>query len=227
MKLVTIHLPGIVFLLISSFISIAATSDADYSSPRKEVIELRYNNLDLGNVSLNAFQLAIEGHSYYKHQGVITNNVVVLIDFDLPSTQERLFVVDLSTNTILHRSLVAHGMNSGENYSTRFSNRDGSHQSSLGFFKTNEKYTGKHGLSLRLDGLERGVNNNARNRNIVIHAADYVSNEFIAGNERLGRSFGCPALPIKGYQEAIDYLDDQVLIFIHSSKTGYQPAFTR
>lgn len=120
---------------------------------------------------------------------------VTLIDYSLPSTATRLWVIDLETNTVVHQSRVAHGRNSGENLANAFSNRPGSHQTSLGVYRTAETYQGEHGLSLRLDGLEPGFNDAARSRSIVIHGADYVSDAFVAEHGRAGRSWGCPALP--------------------------------
>jgi len=210
-------------MLLSSVFAVA--SDTDKESLSKEVITSKFEKLNLGNVSFDAFQMAIIGHHYYKSQGIVTNDTIVIIDFDLPSNQPRLFIVDLSRNKVLHASLVAHGKNTGNNMATRFSNVNGSLQSSLGFFKTNEKYTGKHGLSLRLDGLEKGINDHARARSIVIHSAAYVSNDFIRKYNRIGRSFGCPALPVDGYQEALKLLDNEVLLFIHSSNGNYTPTF--
>ena len=216
----------IAILLFSNLATYAGDTDTDKKDAfSKNAIHSKFEVLNLGNVSFDAFQLAFIGHHYYKSQGYISSDTVVIIDFDLPSTQPRLFIVDLSENKVLHSSLVAHGKNTGQNMAQSFSNVNGSLQSSLGFFKTNEKYIGKHGLSLRLDGLEKGINDHARNRSIVIHSADYVSYDFIKQYNRLGRSFGCPALPVKGYQEALDLLDDEVLLFIHSSNVDYHPAF--
>ena len=212
-------------LLIGNVAIFASDTDADKESISKEAITSKFERLNLGNVSFDAFQMAVIGHHFYKSQGLVTNDTVVIIDFDLPSTQPRMFIVDLSENKVLHSSLVAHGKNTGQNMAEHFSNKNGSLQSSVGFFKTNEKYIGKHGLSLRLDGLEKGVNDHARARSIVIHSADYVSQDFITKYNRLGRSFGCPALPMEGYQEALDLLDDQVLLFIHSSNANYLPSF--
>jgi hypothetical protein len=118
----------------------------------------------------------------------------------------------------LYNSYVAHGQKSGEEEAEVFSNRENSHQSSLGFYLTDNTYIGKHGLSLRLDGLTRGLNDNARKRNIVVHSADYVSEEYIKKNKRLGRSWGCPALPVEGYEEVIELIKDKSLLFVYSSK---------
>lgn len=120
---------------------------------------------------------------------------ITVIDYSRPSTERRLWVIDLSTGATLFHEYVAHGRNTGEDLAVAFSNRPGSHQSSLGVFRTAETYQGQHGLSLRLDGLEPGVNDRARERAIVVHGADYVSEAFIAAHGRAGRSWGCPALP--------------------------------
>src|SRR5699024_9246237 len=123
-----------------------------------------------------------------REKGVIQKDILTLIDFSMSSNTKRLWVIDLATNTVLFQSLVAHGRNTGEEFASDFSNRNSSYQSSLGFYATGEIYQGKHGASLRLDGLERGVNDNARQRAVVIHGADYVSDSFIQKHKRLGRS---------------------------------------
>lgn len=174
---------------------------------------------------LPAFTMALRGHEYYQSLGTISSDTIVVIDFDLPSTARRLFLYDIANDTIFHTSLVAHGKNTGQNEAKYFSNEQGSNQSSLGFFKTAERYSGKHGLSLRLDGLEKGVNHRARARAIVIHSASYVSDDFIRRYKRLGRSYGCPALPFEEYEEVIDILDKRLLLFIYSSRSNYLPPF--
>lgn len=112
----------------------------------------------------------------------------------MPSHKKRLWVLDLAENKILHNSLVAHGRNSGENYTTNFSNRIGSLQTSIGVFLTENTYFGRDGYSLRIHGLEKGFNDNAKTRAIVLHGAPYVSKKFIAAAGRVGRSYGCPAV---------------------------------
>ncbi|PAU65718.1 hypothetical protein BZL41_05970 [Pseudomonas sp. PIC25] len=144
---------------------------------------------------------------------------LAIIDFSLPSTERRLWIFDLASQTLLLRDLVAHGQKSGDNFATRFSNDTGSHQSSLGLFRTSESYIGKHGYSLRMDGLEPGVNDRARERAIVIHPADYVNPAWIARQGRIGRSQGCPAVrpevakmvidSLKGGQYIFSYYPDQ------------------
>jgi len=121
-------------------------------------------------------------------------STLTVIDYSLPSTDRRLWVLDLDSGEVLFHELVAHGKNTGANRARDFSNEPGSLQSSLGVFRTGRTYSGKHGYSLRLDGLEPGVNDNARDRAIVIHGASYVTEGFAAQHGRLGRSWGCPAL---------------------------------
>lgn len=163
-------------------------------------------------INYSALTEAFKGIDQY--QGIKKDRLIV-IDFSLPSTQERFYLVNPQTGELLYKKHVAHGQNSGGLYAKYFSNKNSSHQSSLGFYKTAETYYGKHGYSLRLDGLQEGVNNAARSRAIVIHQADYVSNDFIAKNGRLGRSWGCPALPADDYEEIINEIKGGALVFIY------------
>ena len=145
-----------------------------------------------------------------------TKPVLALIDYSKPSTQRRLWVVDMETRTVLFHELVAHGRGTGDNLATKFGNDEGSHRSSLGVFVTAETYSGKHGYSLRLDGLDAGLNDKARERAIVIHGADYVSDAFAKKQGRLGRSHGCPALDLEVAKKVIDTIKDgAVLIAWH------------
>ncbi len=132
------------------------------------------------------------------------DRVFTVVDYGLPSTAERLWVLDLAAGRVLFRTRVAHGKGSGDDRAVAFSNDPGSHQTSLGVFRTAEVYTGEHGRSLRLDGLEPGINDLARTRTIVIHPADYVTDSFVAAHGRCGRSWGCPALDPAVAQGVID-----------------------
>jgi hypothetical protein len=138
------------------------------------------------------------GISAWRHavesRAVSRADVLTVIDYSRPSTEPRLFVVDVASGRVLFRERVAHGRGSGENATERFSNLDGSHMSSLGVFRAEDAYQGSHGLSLRLAGLEPGFNDHARDRAIVLHGAGYVSEAMIASQRRLGRSWGCPAV---------------------------------
>lgn len=161
------------------------------------------------------FDLARHAFACGRSHGYFDRPVLTVIDYSLPSTERRLWVVDLATGDVLFHELVAHGRNSGENMASAFSNRLGSKQSSLGLFRTEGTYVGGHGYSLRLSGLERGVNDAARQRDIVIHGAPYVSAEFVARIGRLGRSWGCPALDPRVHERVIDQIKNGTALFVY------------
>jgi hypothetical protein len=184
--------------------------------------ELLYRQIGEPELPLTALKSAMTVYEALAEKGQITNkNVITLIDFSQPSCKERLFVIDLDSKQILFKSLVAHGKNSGENYATSFSNNIQSHQSSPGFYLTGNPYQGSHGYSLTLKGLEKGINDNAWKRSVVIHGAPYVSEEYIEAFGRLGRSFGCPALPLEKASEIIDTIRDGSLLFIYTKDKDY------
>jgi hypothetical protein len=172
-----------------------------------------------GQLSYEVFNLAIKG--YNLTDSLKNKDIISIIDFSLPSTEKRFYVVDLKNRKLLYKCFVAHGKNTGENIAENFSNENGSLKSSLGFFVTAETYTGDNGYSMKLDGLEPGINDNARTREIVIHGADYVSQEFIDKEGRLGRSWGCPALPVELAKEIIDKISDGTLLFIYAKEYIY------
>lgn len=184
----------------------------------EEEVASVYANLHSDNLALpklESFSKALEGFYKLKEKGLVTKDILTLVDFSLSSNTKRLWVIDLSTNTILYNSLVAHGRNTGNEFANSFSNSAESYKSSLGFYATGEVYNGKHGLSLKLDGLEPGVNSNARNRAVVVHGADYVSESFIKNNSRLGRSLGCPAIPVEMTGKIINTIKDKSCLFIY------------
>ncbi|MEM0576778.1 murein L,D-transpeptidase catalytic domain family protein [Flavobacterium polysaccharolyticum] len=181
-------------------------------------IESVYHDLNTNQFTLpqfDSFSEALKGYYRLKEKGLVKKEILTLIDFSLSSNTKRLWVIDLANNTILFHSLVAHGRNTGEEFASNFSNKTSSFQSSLGFYATGEVYKGKHGISLKLDGLEKGVNCNARNRAVVVHGADYVSDTFIKQHKRLGRSQGCPALPNELTQPIINTIKEQSILFIY------------
>jgi len=162
----------------------------------------------------NVLKLALQATACATQQGVVTRpQTLTVIDYSLPSTKPRLWVLDLATRAVLFQELVAHGQGSGNDLATKFSDQPDSHQSSLGLFVTADTYTGKHGYSLRLKGLEAGVNSRALERAIVVHAAEYVSAGTIGALGRLGRSWGCPALSLDVAKRVIDTIKDGSLIF--------------
>lgn len=167
-------------------------------------------------MSLNAYQYLLENNQ------LKNKNILTVVDFSKPSTEERLFVIDLTSKKIISKSLVAHGQGSGELYATSFSNINQSFQSSLGAFVANETYIGANGLSLRLDGMETGINSNARARSVVVHPAKYVSYDFINQNGKLGRSQGCPALPENKSKEVISLIKGGSCFFIYHPTATYK-----
>lgn len=172
-----------------------------------------YKELNLEEVTgLPAFQEALKGYRLY---GGEQDSLLTLIDFTKSSREKRFCVIDLKQKQVLYKSHVAHGRNSGEDYALVFSNRPGSFQSSLGFYRTGGTYYGKNGYSLLLDGLQPGINDKARDRNIVIHGAAYADPSVINNLGRLGRSLGCPALPPSVSRKVIDSIKNGTLLYIH------------
>lgn len=140
---------------------------------------------------------------------------LLLIDYTKPSTEPRFWVFDLNAGKVLFRELVAHGKNTGGNMAVRFSNTPGSLMSSLGVFLTANTYFGKHGYSLRLRGLEEGINDKSMERAIVLHPASYVSEAIVAKLGRLGRSWGCPAVRPEIARQLIDAVRDGAVLFAY------------
>jgi hypothetical protein len=204
---------GILALLLIT--GVAKTSVIVNEATETSEVKALYETLHLQQeVAFQAFFQAVEG---YKHVNV-KKAVLTLIDFSKPSTQERMYVIDMQQQRVLFKSFVTHGRNSGENYATSFSNRLQSHQSSLGFYLTEQPYQGKNGLSLILNGLEKGINDNAKARAVVIHGADYCNPKNVSSMGRLGRSFGCPALPRELAKPIIDTIKNGSLLYVYSDK---------
>ena len=182
---------------------------------------------EVQSLKFEVFEKAMTGYLNLQQAGRLTDGkqLLTVVDFDLPSTEKRLWVVDIASHKVLFHTLVAHGHNSGENEANNFSNADASNMSSLGFYVTGSEYEGKHGHSLRLEGLDEGFNTNAAARSVVMHGAKYVSEEFIKENGRLGRSLGCPALPMNQYAQIIAAVDGGTCLFINKSDAGYSSKF--
>lgn len=226
--------PLLVFLLLSfgkdskNTIDLKKVNERSIAKVEKLAIDSKiesvYSTLKTNNFSLpelRTFSEALKGFYLLKEKGVVQKDILTLIDFSLSSNTKRLWVIDLTTNTILFQSLVAHGRNTGEEFASTFSNLNSSFKSSLGFYATGEIYQGKHGASLRLDGLERGVNDNARERGVVVHGADYVSESFINNNKRLGRSQGCPALPVELTNKIIEVIKNKSCLYIYHPSRSF------
>ncbi|WP_426493170.1 murein L,D-transpeptidase catalytic domain family protein [Hymenobacter sp. 102] len=172
------------------------------------------------------FEKAMTGYLNLQKQGRLADKqLLTVVDFELPSTEKRLWVLDLAAKQVKFHTLVAHGHNSGENMATNFSNENESNMSSLGFYVTQGEYQGKHGRSLKLKGLDEGYNTNALSRSVVMHGADYVSEEFIRQNGRLGRSLGCPALPMDQKDAIIEAVEGQTCLFLNGPDQSYSSKY--
>lgn len=179
-------------------------------------------HLESVGLSKDAFEKAYKGFHVLQARNLLKNcNLLTVIDYSMSSIQKRLFVLEMNTGKMLFNSLVAHGRNSGQNLATRFSNAGESHKSSLGFFITLNSYRGGNGYSLKLKGCEYGINNNALNRAIVMHGADYVSERFIGRNGYLGRSHGCPAVPLELNKKIIDVIKNGSCVFLYHPSKKY------
>lgn len=174
------------------------------------------------SIDSQVLRLALEASDCAEDRDLGDNSILTVIDYSLPSTEPRLWVLDLDEKELLFHELVSHGVNTGENFATRFSNRVGSRQSSLGLFRTEGTYYGRNGFSLRLEGLDQGINHKALERTIVMHGAWYVSEEFAAEHGRLGRSWGCPALDDDVAAEVIDTIKNGSLLFIYHPAKQWQ-----
>ena len=143
---------------------------------------------------------------------------MVVVDYTKPSEEERFFVINMVDRVVENKTLVSHAVNSGYRKPYSFSNQANSKQSSIGLFYTNELYHGKNGLSLRIDGVDKGVNDNVRKRFIVIHGSDYAEREFIEQHGMLGRSEGCFAIPMTAHKQILPNIAKQTPMYVHYKK---------
>jgi hypothetical protein len=204
---------------ISAFFQLGSPISSEAKSDNTNAINSNYWSTTLSDsigIPTDALNLAFKGYVRLKQQNSLKNDsLIAIIDFSKPSVEDRFFIINLRSKQVIKKTLVAHGKNSGVLNAESFSNTVHSNQSSLGLFITQNTYTGKHGYSLRLNGVDKGINDNAFKRAVVIHGADYVSDYFIQKHQRLGRSFGCPALPVDETKEIIDLIKDGTCLFIY------------
>jgi hypothetical protein len=182
-----------------------------------------YDSLQLDAMGLNkeALVYAYEGQQKLAAEGTLSNpDILTVCDFSQPSDKKRMYIIDVKNFKVLLNTYVAHGKNSGLEYAKSFSNRPESLQSSLGFYVTKNTYMGKHGLSLRLSGKDKGFNDNAEERAVVVHGAQYIG-ESRADAAYMGRSFGCPAVPQQLASTVINYIKDGTCLFIFSPSAQY------
>ncbi|MEO6489899.1 MAG: murein L,D-transpeptidase catalytic domain family protein [Ferruginibacter sp.] len=229
--IIALHLPfvfantaSVEKVAIAPNVIIASTSTMTETSNSFNSFSELYSNLGLQvkGLSEEAFMNAMKGYNYLKEKGRIVNdNIISIVDFTRSSSQKRLFVIDLKNFKLLYNTYVAHGQGSGLEFANRFSNLPESLQSSLGFYITSDTYIGKHGYSMHLEGLEPGINDKANERAIVLHAAPYVSEDYIRSHGFIGRSWGCPALPEKLTKPIIQTIKNGSCLFIYSSNKNY------
>lgn len=191
--------------------------------PSKTEISV-YDDLKLSQsgLSRHAFDYALKGYNYLLSAGKLNNDQIIsIVDFSQASGKKRLYIIDLKNKKLLFNTYVSHGRNSGREMANEFSNEPESNKSSLGFYVTGDTYIGKHGYSMRLSGEEKGINDNANSRAIVMHSAAYVSESAIRMQGFVGRSLGCPALPENIYLPIIEKIKKGSCLFLYSPNKNY------
>lgn len=188
----------------------ASKDSSDWLNQEAKVINAQATNLDP-----NVLKLGLTAYIKARQEGLDDKQLLTIVDYSKPSTENRLWVVDLKDNKVLFNTLVAHGKNSGTVNSTSFSNQFNSLKSSLGVFLTAQAYTGGDGYSLRMQGLESGVNDNAYQRNVVFHGAWYVSEAMAKARGMLGRSWGCMAVSQDTIRPLVNTIKDGTLVMAY------------
>ncbi len=214
----------LILILLLSFITMQSyTSKHAAPASIMTVIEMSAASLSQKlNINSQAVQFAINGYNKLKEQGRLVNQrYLTIADFSKPSSEERFYIIDMEQQEMVVQTLVAHGRNSGTLFATNFSNKNSSNQSSLGFYITGDIYSGKHGRSLVLQGVEPGINDKAKGRAIVLHGAAYVSNNAIQQMGYLGRSLGCPAVPDNQVKQIIQTIQGESCLFIYAPDKTY------
>lgn len=218
----TLILFALIFLSAADIILLSKSSIKDVETDNAMFEATYYNLYDKlsldGKLSREAFDYAIDGYRKIEKE---KSNILTVVDFSQPSTNKRMFIIDLDKQELLFSTYVSHGKNSGGKYATSFSNRNGSNKSSLGFYLTGKTYKGRNGYSLALNGLEKGINDKARERAIVVHGASYCNPSIVEHGGTLGRSFGCLAIPTSITRQIIDTIKDGSLIFVYAENKHY------
>jgi len=202
--------------VLSAVPSATASASAPRAARNRSFKLSDWSAASRGTIDAKIFSLALDAASCAVRSGAVDDpSTLSVIDYSRPSTSPRLWVFDLESRELLYEELVAHGQGSGGNLATQFSNTEDSHQSSLGLFVTEGTYVGRNGYSLRLNGLDRGFNDRARERAIVVHGAPYVDAKLALAQGRLGRSWGCPALREAVARDLIDRVKGGSLVFAY------------
>lgn len=172
-------------------------------------------------IKKQVFKRAYQGYLELKQKGQLTKSLLTIADMSRPSGEKRLLIIDVEKQVLVKQTYVAHGRNSGDVLPTKFSNIPSSLQSSLGFFVTKETYEGNNGYSMRLNGVEKGINDKALDRAIVMHGAAYVNEALAKNSGRIGRSWGCPAVSMQEHREIIDLIKNGSCLFIYAPQQQY------
>ena len=189
-----------------------------------EEVSTLYEQIDLKEIGLTkkAFEYALKGYYYLlEHHWLNKTNILSICDLSQSSRNKRLYVLDLEERKVLVNTYVAHGRNSGGEFARSFSNNPSSHKTSLGFYVTQGTYFGNNGLSLKIRGMERGFNDRANGRNIVVHGSQYVGPDFLQMNQFCGRSYGCPAVPAEESEAIIDTIKEGTCLFVYHPTQKY------
>lgn len=202
------------------------SADIKHPAVAEDPVQKLYSAIDFRSsekLSEEVFRKAMKGFESLKKAGKLPedSHILSICDFSLSSNVKRLWIIDTESGKLLFNSLVAHGKNTGEEFATNFSNTENSLQSSMGFFITEDTYEGENGYSLKLEGMDNGYNDAAMRRAIVMHGADYVSPEFAARHKRIGRSWGCPAVPRELAAPIINTVKGKNCLFIYYPDQGY------
>jgi hypothetical protein len=230
MQKIRVGLLMIVMCASSFFVKVVKGEETSkITSSRVSVLQKAdqiYNKINFGKsepLSREVFYKAYTGYLNLKDAGKLNQDhpIISICDFSLSSNVKRLWVIDLKDSRILIHSLVAHGQGTGEEFAMKFSNTENSHQSSLGFYVTEGTYMGDNGYSLKLNGMDLGYNDAAYDRAIVMHGADYVCDSYIRDNKRLGRSWGCPAVPATMAKDIINTIKDKTCLYIYYPNKSY------
>jgi len=210
----------IIFLSILGYLS---SSFLMPESPADENSNCRPTKISTLEEFINPEVLAVafKGYAQIQDSSNLKGNFLAIVDFSKSSTEKRFYLLNMNDSTLLHSDFVSHGKYSGDLYANEFSNNEHSLKSSLGFYRIAESYMGCHGLSIRLDGMDKGYNDKARTRAIVMHAANYAEPTKIKELGRLGKSFGCPALPVEGFSFIARNIKENDILFHYYPDENY------
>jgi hypothetical protein len=230
MQKIRVGLLMMVMCASSFFVKVVKGEETSKSTSSKTSVLQKadqiYNKINFGKsepLSRDVFYKAYTGYLNLKDAGKLDQDhpIISICDFSLSSSVKRLWVIDLKDSRVLINSLVAHGQGTGEEFAMKFSNTVNSHQSSLGFYVTEDTYMGDNGYSLKLNGMDAGYNDAAYDRAIVMHGADYVCDSYIRDNKRLGRSWGCPAVPAATAKNIINTIKNKTCLYIYYPNKSY------